>query len=348
MKKLGFSRLAVVSLFAVGLSVPVHAHAGGCGCVPISLPVGDQYKAHIPGQMRLGYSFMFSDTDHYFIGTERQDGPGETEETVAPSTLGRDNTLSVEYDLPRKFTIGMAIPFIHTEQAREFGGVRGSMEAGGLGDVRVFGRYWLKDNPVGFGLYTSLGARLPTGESDKQFEAQNGSMVNQDLAAQAGTGNFAGLVEIGGATFFAQRFGFSFTSRYVFTPSETSGPNFRNQLTGNGPAENSDADTFTTRLGISTPLATEESPLQRVAVHANFDLAWIPDDDLFGGSEGFRRAGTILALGPGVSYSPLDPLTLSAAVPFTLYRDVRLNGGNVQDWTVQFGLSWNAYTPSPF
>lgn len=333
-------------VIAAAASIPARAYAGGCGCVPISFPVGEQFKVHVPGQVRINYGFAFSDTDHYFVGTERQDGAGQVEETVAPATLGLDNTLAIEYDLPSRLSLGLEVPIVHTEQSREFGGVKGTMEASGLGDVRAYGRYLLKDNPVGFSLYGTLGARLPTGESDKQFRAQNGTMVTQDLAAQAGTGNFAGILEIGGSSFFAQRFGLAFNSRYVFTPSATSGPNFRHELSGAGPEENSDADTFTTRIGLSTPLSTGEGALRRVSIHANFDLAWIPDDDLFGESEGFRRAGTILALGPALSYSPVDPLTLTAGVPFTVYRDVRLNGGNVQEWTMQFGMSFNAYTPS--
>ena len=321
--------------------VPATSQAGGCGCVPISLPAGDQFQSHRPGALRLGYSMMYSDTDHYFIGTERQDGPGQTEETVAPSTLGWDNTLSIAYDTAHSLSFGIEVPIVHTEQAREFGGVKGSMDASGLGDVRVLGNWWIKNDPYGTAMHVGAGVRLPTGASDKGFRAQNGTEVTQDLAAQAGTGNLAGIVEFGGSTFFKQRWGFAFSTRYTFAPSNTTVENFRNQLVGSGWEMNSDADQVTGRVSLATPFSTGLGAWSRLSGRANLDLAWIPFDDLFGESDGFRRAGVIFAAGPGLAYTPTAPVTLSVDVPLTLYRDVQRNGGNVQEWTLMIGASYN-------
>jgi hypothetical protein len=304
--------------------------------------VGDQFTTHIPGDLRVSYAMTYSDTDHYFVGTERQDGPGQVEETVAPATLGFDNVLGLEYDLPRGFTLALEVPFVHTEQSREFGGVQGTMEANGLGDIRALGRYWFRQNPAGLTLHGAVGVRLPTGESDRKFRAQNGTMVTQDLAAQPGTGNAAGIVEVGGSYFFGQRFGLGFTTRYIYTPAATTVNNFRNELTGSGPAKNSDSDAFTTRLGLATTLSTGTGFLNRISGQAIFDFAWVPYDDLIGDTEGFRRAGVILALGPGLSYTPLDRITVSAALPVTLYRDVQHNGGNVQEVAFQLGVTVDA------
>lgn len=338
MRKLAFA-LAPVVLVAV--LVPGTSRAGGCGCVPISLPVGEQFRSHQPGALRFGYSMIYSDTDHYFIGTERQDGPGQTEQTVAPSTKGLDNTFSLVYDAPHSLSLGVEVPIVHTEQAREFGGVKGNMEAGGLGDVRVVGNWWIRNDPYGTAMHVGAGLRLPTGDSDKTFRAQNGSEVTQDLAAQAGTGNLAGIVEFGGSTYFKQRWGFAFSTRYTFAPSNTTVANFRNQLSGTGWEENSDADQVTGRLSIATPLSTGYGALSRIAARANVDLAWIPFDDLFGESDGFRRAGVIAAVGPGLSFTPTPAVTLSADVPLTVYRDVQRNGGNVQEWTLMIGATYN-------
>ena len=316
--------------------------------MPVSLPVGEQFKSHAPGELRVSYGLTYSDADHYYIGADRDDGAGGVEETVAPATLGIENVLALEYDLAHGITMGLEIPLVHTEQSREFGGVKGNMKASGLGDVRVLGRYWLRDQATGVRIYGAAGLRLPTGESDKQFQAQNGRMITQDLAAQAGTGNLAGIAEFGGSTLLGQRVGVALSARYIFTPSATTVNNFRNELTGNGPEKNSDSDALAARLSISAPLSTGGGVLGQFAARAIFDFAWVPYDDLFGETEGFRRAGPIFLIGPGLSYAPTQSFSFSAAVPFTVYRDVQQNGGNVQEWTFQFGLSFNAITPGEY
>jgi hypothetical protein len=306
--------------------------------VPVSLPVGEQITTHIPGTLRASYGFAYSDTDHYYIGEER-DTPTET--NVAPATLGIEHILGLEYDLARKFTLVSEIPFVHTEQSRKFGGVAGTMKASGLGDVRLLARYWISDQDPGFRWYTALGMRLPTGDADGKFRAKNGKLVTKDLAAQAGTGNPAGIVEIGGGAMLGDRIGLGFSARYIFTPEATTVNNFRNELTGNGPKKNSDSDAATARVRFSSPLSMGDGALSRVAASVIADVGWVPNDDLIGETEGFRRAGPIVLLGPGLSWAPRRAFAVSAAVPFAVYRNVQENGGNVQEWMLQLSLSYN-------
>jgi hypothetical protein len=309
--------------------------------VPVSLPVGEQIKSYETGALRASYAFTYSDTDHYYIGKDRDDA---TETNVAPATLGIEHVLGLEYDLAAGFTLVGEFPFVHTEQSRKFGGVAGTMEANGLGDIRLLGRYWFQNEETGPRWYAAAGLRLPTGESDGQFTRQNGTKVTKDLAAQTGTGNAAGIVELGGNTALAGRLGAAFSARYVFTPSATSGNNFRHELTGMGPEKNSDSDAVVARLSLISPFDIGESPLGRIAFSVSTDFAWIPYDDLFGDTIGFRRAGPIVAVGPALSWTPTDAISLSAGVPLTVYRDVQQNGGNVQEWALQLGLSYQVST----
>jgi hypothetical protein len=304
--------------------------------VPVSLPVGEQFKSHSIGALRAGYSFSYSNTDHYYIG-ENRDAP--TERNVAPATLGIENAFELEYDMPRGLTFAAEVPFVHTEQSREGGGASGNMMVRGLGDIRLLARYWIVDNPVGLRWYASLGLRAPTGKSDGKFLAKNGAWITRDLAAQAGTGNFAGIAEIGGNTHY-RRIGVALDARYIFTPAATTVNNFRHELTGTGPVKNSDSDAGTARISLSTPLSGGGS-LSQVAAFVTGDAAWVPYDDLFGKTEGFRRAGPILLAGPGMSWSPNGAWTLSAGTPITLYRNVQRNGGNVQAWTLQVAVSYD-------
>ncbi|MBD3162440.1 MAG: hypothetical protein GF328_10065 [Candidatus Latescibacteria bacterium] len=286
----------------------------------------------------MSYGLSYSDTDHYYIGSERDDG---IETNVAPATLGVEQVLGIEYDAAPRLTLVGEIPFVHTEQSREFGGVAGTMKASGLGDVRLLARYWIADRRDGLRWYASAGLRLPTGESDGTFRAQNGSLVTKDLAAQAGTGNYAGILEVGGSRPIGPRFALGFSARYVFTPEATTVNNFRHELTGNGPEKNSDSDAANARLTLSAPLGSGNGRWSRLAARVLADVAWVPYDDLIGETEGFRRAGPIVLAGPGLSWAPGEAWSLSAAVPLTVYRDVQRNGGNVQEWSFLLSASYD-------
>jgi hypothetical protein len=84
-----------------------------------------------------------------------------------------------------------------------------------------------------------------------------------------------------------------------------------------------------------------DGALSRVAASVIADVGWVPNDDLIGETEGFRRAGPIVLLGPGLSWAPRRAFAVSAAVPFAVYRNVQENGGNVQEWMLQLSLSYN-------
>lgn len=296
--------------------------------MPVSLSVGERYQP-VRGELRSWLALSYSDTDHYYIGTDRD---AATEANPAPATLGVETVLGLEYDATRRVTLALEVPFVHTEQSREFGGVAGTMKASGLGDLRLLARAWFQPR-----WYAALGVRLPTGNSDATFRAQNGTLVTQDLAAQAGTGNLAGIAEFGGSHPLGGGIDLSLAARYIVTPSATTVNNFRHELTGNGPAQNSDSDSFNARLSFARRLGAT-SP---VALQLHADLAWVPYDDLFGDTEGFRRAGPIVAVGPGLRWAPgASGLTVAAAVPLTVYRDVQRNGGNVQEWMAQVSVGY--------
>lgn len=304
----------------------------------MSLPVGELSKSHTPGAFRASYGSSYSDTDHYYIGKERSD---LVESTVAPATLGVEHLFGLEYDLPHGITVVGEVPIVRTDQSREGGAAAGTMKAHGIGDLRLLARYWMASNAEGLRFSASLGVRLPTGKSDGKFLTKGGKTVTNDLAAQAGTGNLAGILEVGGGAKLSNRFGLGFAARYVFTPSATTVSNFRHELSGVGPEKNSDSDAATARVTLNTALNTGHGPWSRVALSILTDIAWVPYDDLIGDTEGFRRAGPILLAGPGLSWMATDRLNVATAVPITLYRDVQQNGGNVQDWTIQLSASYN-------
>lgn len=313
----------------------------------VGLPVGEQFKLHEPGRLRLGYAYSYSDADHFYFGEKRDHA---VERGPQPTTLTNEHTATLEYDLPAKFSLIGEVPFLYTRQKREAGPVAGTMTAAGLGDIRLLSRYWFTDENPPFRLYGIFGVRIPTGESDEKFLSQTGNRVTKDVAAQSGTGNFAGVLELGGTSQLTDSFALFYQGRYIFAPeTETDANNFRFELTGIGPRKNSDSDAATLRIGGNLNFGTllretfrgEEpfQPLDGLAGQVIFDTAWVPYDDLIGASGGFRRAGVILFVGPGLTWAPYENLTLSVSTPFTVYRKIQRNGGNVPEWVFQTSIT---------
>lgn len=302
---------------------------------------------HEPGRFRLTYAYSYSDADHYYLGESRV---LPIERTPSPSTITNEHTIGMEVDIPAKLSLLAEIPFVYTLQSREFGAVAGTMEAAGVADIRVMSRYWITDQNPKFRLYGILGARLPTGASDEQFLSEAGNRVTKDVAVQPGTGNAAGIVELGGTSEFSRVAAAFFQARYIFTPAtETDARNFRWELTGAGPEFNSDSDAFSGRIGLSFPIGRmiregyREEPVQALdslGLQAIFDTAWVPWDDVIGDTDGFRRAGIILFVGPALSWAPFDGMTLTVGTPFTVYRKIQQNGGNVPEWIFQGSVTF--------
>ncbi|MCA8962265.1 MAG: hypothetical protein KDC38_17190 [Planctomycetes bacterium] len=287
--------------------------------------------------------YSYSDSDHYYGGEKRDFG---VERSVQPSTLSNEFTGILEADVTEKFSVVAEVPFMYTRQVRGLGGVSGAMVAAGLGDVRAMARAWLLDTDPSFRLYGGLGLRLPTGASDEKFTAQNGTRVSKDLAAQPGTGNVAAILEVGGSARMAERVGIYYRARYIVTPySETDAKNFRNELTNTGPRRNSDSDSATVVIG-SIWSITQDSPdsepsaFGQVAATLGVQAAWVPYHDLIGATKGFRRAGIILFVEPGLSWSPRPTVTTTLSVPITVYRKIQRNAGNIPEIIAQASVTF--------
>lgn len=228
------------------------------------------------------------------------------------------------------------VPFLYVNQNRDgptSGAVNGSMNANGIADVRLLSRYWLTETNDTFNLYGALGIRVPTGEGDEKFTSAGGKFITKDFAAQTGTGNAAGIVELGGFGSVDESLQHFFQWRYIFTPStNTEGNNFRHELSGNGPEKNSDSDSMSWRLGLALPI-------ERFSLTAAASGAWVPYDDVIGATEGFRRAGVVMFAEPGIIWSPTDSVTFNASVPITFYRRLQQAGANIPDYLLQTSVT---------
>lgn len=268
-----------------------------------------------------------------------------------------EHLVIVEADLSETFSAVVEVPFVYIRQTRSGLGsraVNGAMTSAGVGDVRVGARYWLLEQESGLRLYALAGLRLPTGGSDEEFTSQAGNRVDKDVAVQPGTGNLAGVLELGG-TFSSpnSNIGFFASARYIVTPATTArSKNFRNQLSGNGPRRNSDPDSFLWKVGTSISIGKmlkqsstsedgeeDESRLDGLAFLLALSGAYVPYDDPFGDDDGFRRGALLIFVEPGLIYAANENITFNLSVPITAYRYVNKNGGNVPEIIFQAGVT---------
>jgi len=345
--------LAILLVTALATLVCRPADAVGCVSVGVqpNYSVGEAFSFHSPGRFRLTYLYTYSDASHFYFGETRE---AAIERGVAPTTLENVHTGIFEMDLPWRMTLQAEVPFVYIKQAREQGGASGTMTAAGLGDITVLAKKWIaEDNPI-FRFYFGLGLRIPTGGSNEKFTSQTGNRITKDFAAQPGTGRFAGLVEAGGTSQLSDLFGLFWQARYIFTPaSESPANNFRNELTGLGPEKNTDSDSANFKVGVSMPIvrkirewmSTEEElppipALDGLAGLFAFQAAWVPFDDVFGATKGFRRSAIILFIEPGIIWQPRPDLSMSVSFPLVAYRKVQKAGGNLPEWVAQFSVTF--------
>lgn len=295
------------------------------------------------------YSYAYSDTDHFYLHEARQLA---TERATKATSLLNEHTLNLEVDITDRLSLVAEVPFLYGIQSRNGPGstaINGDMQASGLGDMRFLARFWFFQEEQKVRLYVAAGVRAPTGESEGGFTSFANRRVDKDVSAQEGTGNFAGVIELGGSGSVTDWLGVFFQARYVFTPGNNAlSENFRWQLTGAGPHYNSDADTALWKIGATLPIGrlirekmTEEpnSALDGLAFLFAIDGAHVPYEDLIGGSSGFRRGANIFFVEPGFAWAPNDIVTFSISVPVTVYKYVMKNGGNVPEYVVQAGMT---------
>lgn len=352
----GSARSLTLAPSAVALGLLCLAgRADAIGCIGVGTgnnsSVGEQFKVNQPGRIRLSYLYSYSDTDHFYYHERRVHA---TERSARARSLLNEHLVLLEVDVTERLSLVLEAPFLYGRQTRSGPGsvaVNGAMIAAGVGDVRMLARYWLyQDEASPLRLYGAAGLRVPTGGSDEKFTSQAGRRVDKDVSVQPGTGNLAGIVELGGTFQVNEYLNLFFQGRYTFAPAtHTSARNFRSQLSGVGERYNSDSDSANWRVacvisaGLILREAMQEEPL-RVLDGLGLQLgivgAHVPYDDLLGADGGFRRAANIFFVEPGLIWSPLDQVTLSVSVPVTVYRYVMKNGGNVPEYVVQFGATF--------
>lgn len=117
-----------------------------------------------------------------------------------PNVLGVRNlhyiwTLGLSYDFSSQFTAGIFSPYVYNRRWEDHNYIQYDEE--GLGDITVFGRYWLPRIDHTFNSYLEFSVGLPTGEDKKFYLKGNGTYDYEKSYIVTGNGVVSPSVALG-------------------------------------------------------------------------------------------------------------------------------------------------------
>lgn len=231
--------------------------------------------------------------------------------------------LTVNYAATQRLSLTVTFPFSSGSHSRYYAdGVRHKVQARGLGDVSLFGNYWIlepRTHPNG-NVFVSLGVKAPTGKNEvtDDFFLANGSVVQRpvDQSIQLGDGGWGILLQAQAYQSLSPRLSGYLSASYLASlRDKTDVPSPTPGVTLSVP------DVYSARLGLAYGLWSG-SPLGDLSVSLGGRVEGIPLRDLIGGSDGFRRPAVVGYVDPGLSLA-LGRGTISVNVPVRVYANFR-------------------------
>ncbi|MEI6409205.1 MAG: hypothetical protein WCR52_07475 [Bacteroidota bacterium] len=291
---------------------------GGCSGVSGSALLGK-------GQFQVGANYRYFRSFRHFKGTEEQKERLVQHTEVINNSHALD--LNVTYGISNRLSVNAAFPLAFNDRSSlyEHDKInRYHTQSHGLGDIRFGASYWLL-NPDKFrkgNIAFGLGVKAPSGNyqvKDEFHSGENGAIQVKtvDQSIQLGDGGWGVSAELQGFVQIFHSFGMYGNAFYLSNPRETNGVSSGRKL----PAPNSSIiefsvpDQFLTRLGF-----TWVAPFQNVQFSLGARYEGVTVYDLIGGSNGFRRPGTVLAVEPGLAWFSKN-VGITFTMPYALKRN---------------------------
>ncbi|MBI2926969.1 MAG: hypothetical protein HYY24_14840 [Verrucomicrobia bacterium] len=242
-------------------------------------------------QASLAYRWLHS--DRHFIGGEEQ----KQRQAEGSEVINDVHTfdLTATYALTKRINLSLTLPFAHADRSSLYEHDRTnrhSMQAGGLGDVRLVGNVWLFNpdkHPNGnFGL--GVGLKAPTGDykaTDIKYRASGPVVDYVDNSIQPGDGGWGVLLEAQGFQKVCKNTFAYLGAAYLINPENTNS------------IGNSVWDSYLLRTGLSYAVW----PSKGIALSLGGRFEGVPSTDWFGESEGRRRPGYTVSIEPGITWS---------------------------------------------
>jgi hypothetical protein len=358
---------ALSCLLFVSLSNTVHAQ----GCVAVRSmgginPLGANGYTLPKGEFQVGVNYRYFHSFRHFVGTDEKEFRQYTQGGFDTNGKERGNAvniyshavdLNLSYAISDRFQINASIPYVNNERSQVLRvktggmvtidgeqvpqtteGIRYSVYAKGLGDIRMSGNYWIFDPQkvttgniqVGLGIKTNSGSHtkkdkaLALDPTTKEVITETQMM---DQAIQPGDGGVGFSVELQGFKQVYKRvYGFA-SGYYLFNPRESNGsfksaPTVVKDEDGNtlgtlyGYNVYASPDQYFVRAGFMASLLKSQSLVASLA--GRFE--GIPAYDVFGGQKAYRRPGYVVAVEYGVSYRK-GKHSVGLFIPFNFVRN---------------------------
>ncbi len=312
------------------------------GCIPahyVSLSLGAQGISYLePGHFEADVFYRYLNSDVVFMGTEEQ--PDLYDRGGRHEIHSFD--VNVSYGLTRRVAVSAALPFMHDDFSNIHGdGKRHSGSSGGLGDVRLVGSTWVfdpLDHPYG-NINLGVGVKFPTGDdrATDDYHLANGQTTLRpvDIAGQPGDGGFGVMLQLQAYQKLVENLFGYLSGFYLLNPRDENGTE---RPSPSSTVVNSVPDQYLGRSGFSYVVW----PKHGLSISVGGRVDGIPSHDLWGDSDGFRRAGYSVYVDPGLNWS-VGKNVLSVNVPVAVMRNLERtkysSAGGFADYLVVAGFS---------
>lgn len=353
--------LAVAVWLTGGYAQP--AFGQGCVLIREAAPViGSASSTYLhPGEWQLDVSYRDSTADrHYSLDVYQEQR--QTLGTYVVNTQ-KQTLFNVSHAVTQRFSFSVAVPIVVATwgipRPLTPPGPRATEHGQGLGDISAMGRFWLfnPQNHSGRNVSVGLGVKAPTGDSN-QYDVYNDNSGDNptskpiDQSIQPGDGGWGAQIEVQGFARLGRTFVFG-SANYLLNPKDINDAPSGRSAGAYQRNFNSVPDQYVGRVGVGVPV------WRRIGVSLAFRAEGVPQYDLVGRSDGFRRPGKELYLEPGVTFSS-GRSTIQFNIPHGIYRYrspdpyTRSNGdATFPDWVAmgsysyRFGASRHVTAPPP-
>lgn len=288
---------------------------------------GNSYLAPGQWQLSLAYRWLHSDR-HFRGGHEEKNRQAEGSEVINDV---HTFDLTTSYGVTKRLSLNLTFPFSYADRSSKYEHVgntvadpRFSTQAGGFGDLRLTGMFWLLDPEKHQDGNIALGAgiKAPTGDyeaTDIFYKKVAGTVTPVvgyvDRSIQPGDGGWGVLLD-------AQAFQKVFKNTYAFA-STTYLINPRERIPTTG---NSVWDAYLLRVGVSYAIW----PAKGLSLSLGGRMEGVPVEDWFGGSEGGRRPGYSVSIEPGITWSHRK-FSITVTAPVAMINNRERNVADIRN-----------------
>src|SRR5215203_1156081 len=284
-----------------------------------------------------GDKLIFNVTNRYFNASSTFKDDKFVTDTLVTNRIYTLN-ISVLRLLNKGWSLGLSVPV--SANSRNNGAdhkgagtlPRYTTHAFGLGDIRFAVYKWLLNPAVNKkgNIQVGLGIKLPTGDYKYQDyfyrKADSTVLAPVDQAIQLGDGGTGITAELSAFYSLGQKIHLFIQGFYLINPREQNGVS---NLKGRNPSSTQIANN-TTVMSVPDQYSLRGGAsfqFQKIVLTAGLRYEKVPEDDLIGGTKGFRRAATIASVEPGLTYKMKNTLAF-VYVGMPYYRNIKQNKQN--------------------